>query len=94
MWHQARPDAGSLFAERFPEVDAKFLVFDEMVIPVQVDGKLRGRVTVPRTAGDDEVKAAALAAPDIAALLSGRRVAKLIYVKDRLVNVVLATTKE
>ncbi len=90
LWHQARPDAGSLFAERFPDVDAKFLVFDEMVIPVQVDGKLRGRVTVPRAAGEEEVKAAALAAPDIMALLSGRRVAKVIYVKDRLVNVVLA----
>jgi leucyl-tRNA synthetase len=93
LWHEARPDAGSLFGERFPDVDAKFLVFDEMVIPVQVDGKLRGRVTVPRTAGEEEVKAAALAATDVAALLSGRRVAKVIYVKDRLVNVVLAKTE-
>jgi leucyl-tRNA synthetase len=45
---------------------------------------------VPRTAGEEEVKAAALAAPDIAALLSARRIVKVIYVKDRLVNVVLA----
>jgi leucyl-tRNA synthetase len=90
LWHRARPDAGSLFNQRFPEVDTKFLVFDEMVIPVQVDGKLRDRVSLPRTATEAEVKKAALECAGIAAYLAGRRVAKVIYVKDRLVNVVLA----
>jgi leucyl-tRNA synthetase len=90
LWHRARPDAGSLFGERFPEADPKFLVFDEMVIPVQVDGKLRDRVSVPRTATEEEVKKAALESAGVAAYLAGRHVAKVIYVKDRLVNVVLA----
>jgi len=90
LWHRARPDAGSLFDERFPEVDAKFLAFDEMVIPVQVDGKLRDRVSVPRTSTEAEVKKVALECAGVAAYLAGRRVAKVIYVKDRLVNVVLA----
>jgi len=92
LWHRARPDARSLFDERFPEADTGFLAFDEMVIPVQVDGKLRDRVSVPRTAGDEEVKAAALRSPGIAAFLAGRVVAKMVYVKGRVVNVVL--TKE
>ncbi len=92
LWHRARPDAGSVFAERFPEADAKFLLFDEMVIPVQVDGKLRDRVSVPRTAGEEEVKAAALRSPGIEAFLAGRAVAKVVYVKGRVVNVVM--TKE
>jgi leucyl-tRNA synthetase len=90
LWHRAKPEAGSLFDQRFPEPDAAFLVFDEMVIPVQVDGKLRDRVTVPRGADEDTVKQVALAAPNVAALLAGRTVAKVIYVKDRLVSVVLA----
>jgi leucyl-tRNA synthetase len=90
FWHRARPEAGSLFSERFPEADSKFLVFDDMVIPVQVDGKLRDRVSVPRTATEDEVKKATMESAGVAAFLSGRRVAKVIYVKDRLVNVVLA----
>jgi len=90
LWHRARPDAGSVFAERFPEADAGFLVFDEMVIPVQVDGKLRDRVSVPRTAGDEGVKAAALRSPGIEAFLAGRAVAKVVYVKGRVVNVVMA----
>jgi leucyl-tRNA synthetase len=93
LWHQSRPDAGSLFCERFPEADAKFLVFDEMVIPVQVDGKLRDRVSVPRTAAEAEVKKAALESAGVASLTAGRRVAKVIYVKDRLVNVVMAKTE-
>ena len=90
LWHRARPEAGSLFGERFPEADSKFLVFDEMVVPVQVDGKLRDRVSVPRTATEDEVKKAALESAGVAAYLAGRHVAKVIYVKDRLINVVLA----
>jgi len=94
LWHRSRPDAGSLFGERFPEADAKFLVFDEMVIPVQVDGKVRDRVSVLRTATESEVKEAALASPGIAAFLAGRQVVKVIYVKDRLVNMVLAKEQQ
>ena len=90
LWHRARPEAGSLFNERFPESDKAFLVFDEMEIPVQVDGKLRDRVTVPRTAQEVEVKEKALTAAGVAAQLKGRKVAKVIYVKGRLVNVVTA----
>jgi leucyl-tRNA synthetase len=65
-----------------------------MVIPVQVDGKLRDRVSVPRTAMEDEVKKAALESAGVAVFLSGRRVANVIYVKDRLVNVVLNKEKQ
>jgi len=90
LWHRSRPDAGSLFSERFPSADAKFLVFDEMVIPVQVDGKLRERVSVPRTATEEDVKKAALESAGVATSMAGRRVAKVIYVKDRLVNIVTA----
>jgi leucyl-tRNA synthetase len=90
LWHHARPDAGSLVDERFPEVDAGFLTFDDIEIPVQVDGKLRGRVTVPRAAEEATVKAAALAAGPVEQAIAGRKVAKVIYVKGRLVNVVTA----
>ena len=89
LWHRARPDAGSVFDERFPEPDPEFLVFDQMVIPVQVDGRLRDRVSVARTATEEEVEKAALKCDGIGPYLAGRRVARVIYVKDRLVNVVL-----
>jgi leucyl-tRNA synthetase len=57
---------------------------------VQVDGKLRERVSVPRSATEDEVKKAALGSAGVAVYLAGRHAAKVIYIKDRLVNVVLA----
>jgi leucyl-tRNA synthetase len=94
LWHRERPDAGSLFSERFPTADPKFLLFDDMVIPVQVDGKLRDRVSVPRGAGEETIKQAALAATNVAPFLAGRRVAKVVYVKDRLVNIVLSKEKQ
>lgn len=61
-----------------------------MVIPVQVDGRLRDRVTVARAAPESEVKEKALAAPGVASHIHGRRVTKVIYVKGRLVNIVTA----
>ncbi len=88
LWHRVRPAAGSLFSERFPEPDRRFLVFDEMEVPVQVDGRLRGRVLVPRSAGEAEIKAKALADENVVRAIAGRSVTKVIYVQNRLVNVV------
>jgi leucyl-tRNA synthetase len=88
LWHRARADAGSLFRERFPDPDPAFLVFDEMEIPVQVNGRLRDKVVVPRSASDESVKQAALEAAGVRQVLSGLSVARVIYVKGRLVNIV------
>ncbi|UCG43823.1 MAG: leucine--tRNA ligase [candidate division WOR-3 bacterium] len=90
LWHRARPDAGSLFDERFPQVDADFLLFETMTIPVQVNGKLRARLEVPRTATEDEIRNLALADPAVSSQAAGSKVCKVIYVKGRLVNVVIA----
>jgi leucyl-tRNA synthetase len=54
-----------------------------------VNGKLRAQVTVAADAGKDEVLAAARAAPNVAAHLDGRIVAKEIFVPGRLVNLVV-----
>ncbi|MFO7651686.1 MAG: leucine--tRNA ligase [bacterium] len=90
LWHRIRPGAGSLVDERFPEPDPEFLKFDDIELGVQVDGKLRDRLTVARGAAEADVKAKALACPGIAAFIAGRKVAKVIYVKDRLVSIVTA----
>lgn len=90
LWHRARPGAGSLFDERFPAPDEKFTRFDTVTIPVQVDGKVRSRLTVPRGTGEDRVRDLALGDADVAGHLAGRRVVKVIHIKDRLVNIVTA----
>jgi leucyl-tRNA synthetase len=73
----------------FPEADDRYLVEDTAEYPIQVNGKVRSRVVVPASAGQDEVRAAALAEEKIAALLEGNEPRKVIVVPGRLVNVVV-----
>jgi leucyl-tRNA synthetase len=54
-----------------------------------VNGKLRGRVTVPADAGEDAIQEAALAAPSIQPHIQGRTVVKVIVARGRLVSVVV-----
>ncbi|MGN0852131.1 MAG: leucine--tRNA ligase [Kiritimatiellia bacterium] len=81
--------ADSLAYEPFPAYDPKALAEDEIEIPVQVLGKLRGRVTVPVTATPAEMEAAAKANPDVAKFLAGKTVVKVVAVPKRMVNFVV-----
>ena len=81
--------ANTLAYEPFPSFDPKALVEDEVEIPVQVLGKLRGRVTVPVTATPAEMEAAAKANPDVAKFLEGKTIVKVIAVPKRMVNFVV-----
>jgi leucyl-tRNA synthetase len=72
----------------FPEADPALLVEDSTEYPIQVNGKVRSRITVPAAAGEDEVRTAALADPKVAELLAGAEPRKVIVVPGRLVNVV------
>ncbi|MGX7823770.1 leucine--tRNA ligase [Actinokineospora sp. 24-640] len=73
----------------FPVADERYLVEDTVEYPIQVNGKVRGRVTVSASAGAEEIKAAALAEEKVAALVAGATPRKVIVVPGRLVNVVL-----
>jgi len=79
----------SLAYEPWPEYDPKALVEDEIEIPVQVLGKLRGRVKVPVAATPAEMEAAAKANPDVAKFLDGKTIVKVIAVPKRMVNFVV-----
>ena len=73
----------------WPEADPRWLKDDTVEIPVQVQGKLRGRVTLPADADADAMKAAAAADPKIAELLAGKEIVKVVAVPGRLVNFVV-----
>jgi leucyl-tRNA synthetase len=79
----------SLAKGPFPVPDERYLVDDTIEYPIQVNGKVRSRVTVPADATTDEVTAAALAEEKIAALVDGAEPRRVIVVPGRLVNVVL-----
>ncbi len=79
----------TLAYEPFPAFDPQALVEDEVEIPVQVLGKLRGRVTVPLAATPAEMEALAKANPDVAKHLEGKTIVKVVAVPKRMVNFVV-----
>ncbi|WP_019813689.1 leucine--tRNA ligase [Saccharomonospora saliphila] len=87
MWHRlGHPD--SLVHGPFPKPDERYLVDDTVEYPIQVNGKVRARITVAADADQETIKKAALAEDRIAALLDGADPRKVIVVPNRLVNVV------
>lgn len=73
----------------WPSWDAELIVEDTMTIAVQVQGKLRGEITVPADTDGEEVKAQALAHENVARFVGDKKPAKIIYVPGRLVNIVI-----
>jgi leucyl-tRNA synthetase len=74
----------------WPTFDPALLKDDEVEIPVQVNGKLRGRVIVPADAGREAIEAAARSDEKVAALLEGKTIKKVVVVPGKLVNFVVA----
>jgi leucyl-tRNA synthetase len=75
--------------ESWPEVEPALLVESTISLPVQVNGKKRAEVSVPREAGKDEIEAAVLALDAVEKELAGRPPKKVIIVPQRIVNVVV-----
>jgi leucyl-tRNA synthetase len=88
LWARLGHD-GSIHAERWPVADTGLLVEDEVQIVAQVNGKVRGRVTVPAGADQATVEAAAKADAKVAEHLDGATVVKTVVVPDKLVNFVV-----
>lgn len=84
----ARGFDGLIADASWPEVDPKLLVEDEVTIAVQVNGKLRDTLTLPKDMARDAIEAAALASDKIVRLLDGQTPKKVIVVPGRLVNIV------
>jgi leucyl-tRNA synthetase len=71
-----------------PQAQQRYLVEDTIEYPIQINGKVRTRVTVPSSASPDEVRTAALAHARIANLVTDEEPRKVIVVPGRLINVV------
>ena len=82
--------AESLARAPWPAWDEAVLQEDEFEIPVQVNGKVRGRIRVPAAADEAAVVAAALACPEAAPFFAGKEIKKKIFIPKRMVNLVVA----
>lgn len=80
---------GDIMDTAWPEPDSAALEQDEITLVVQVNGKLRGQISVPKTAGKEAIEALALADASVAKHTEGKPIKKLIVVPGRLINVVV-----
>jgi leucyl-tRNA synthetase len=83
--------AGGLLGSgaRWPAADAELAKKESLEIPVQVNGKLRGRVSASPDATEEELRASALADERVRAFTDGKQIVKVVVVPRRLVNVVV-----
>jgi leucyl-tRNA synthetase len=85
--------AGLAAEAEWPVANPALVVEDTVAYPVQVDGRKRADLVVPRNAGNEAIEAAALALEPVKRALDGRDVKKIIIVPQRIVNVVSASLK-
>jgi len=82
-------ETGPLLDAPWPQVDTAALAQDEIELVLQVNGKLRGKLTVPAGADHAAIEAAARASAEVAKHAAGAAVKKVVVVPGRLVNVVV-----
>jgi len=88
LW-SALGNATPVFAARWPAYDERLASAGDVEIAVQVNGKLRSRLTVPRGMAEKDVLDRVLADEAVKKFVDGQKVKKVIYVQDRLVNLVV-----
>ncbi len=80
---------GSVFDISWPKYDETALVKDEVEVVVQVNGKVRGKLTVGANVSRDEMQELAMADEKIKALVEGKTIVKVVAVPKKLVNIVV-----
>ena len=88
LW-QALGNESNIDTAKWVKADEAAMVEDEKLIVVQVNGKVRGKVTVPATSSEEEIKAAAKADPNVAKFLDGKEILKEIYIPLKMLNFVV-----
>jgi len=88
LWH-ALGHSEMLAATSWPEPDPALMVEDTVTLPVQVNGKLRATLDVPKDASKDALEALALANDNVQRAIDGKTLRKVIIVPGRVVNLVV-----
>ena len=88
LW-QALGNESAIDTAEWVKTDEDAMVEDEKLIVVQVNGKVRGKVTVPATSSEEEIKEAAKADPNVAKFLDGKEILKEIYIPLKMLNFVV-----
>jgi leucyl-tRNA synthetase len=89
MWNMLA-HVGGLAAAKWPSFDAEVAKADQVEVPVQINGKVRARVTVPADASDDRLRELALANTIVQSHTTGKTIRKVVIGKGPLVSVVVS----
>jgi leucyl-tRNA synthetase len=81
--------AGPVFKQPWPVFDAALALEDAVEVPVQVNGKLRGKVTVALDISKEELETVALANDNVRVHTDGKQIVKVVVIPGKLVNVVV-----
>jgi leucyl-tRNA synthetase len=88
LW-QVLGHSGSLAYAPWPEFDETFTREDTIEMPIQINGRIRGRIIIPISASEEELNKAALSDPKVQKYLEGKTVRKIIFVPKKLINIVV-----
>ena len=89
LWTNQLGKSYSVHQQSWPKLDESAAAEDEITIPVQINGKVRDRITIPANASEEQIKSAALSSEGVRKFLDGKQPKKIIVVKDRLVSIVI-----
>jgi leucyl-tRNA synthetase len=90
LWHEALGNTDTVFAGGWPAWDEDLARNEEALLIVQVDGKIRDRITVSADASEDTCREVALASDRVQSSVDGKSIARVIVRAPKLVNIVTA----
>ncbi len=79
----------SVHDQKWPKINKSLLVEDNIEIPVQINGKVRGTITIPKSSTQEQVQELVLKSDTLGRHLSGVYIEKFIYVPQRIVSIIL-----
>ncbi|MFN8672046.1 MAG: leucine--tRNA ligase [Candidatus Sericytochromatia bacterium] len=79
----------SIFKTSWPDYDEELAKDDEIQLPVQINGKFRGTVTIQKDANEDSAKSLALANENVAKFMLDKNIVKVIYVPNKILNFII-----
>ena len=89
IWQEVLGNEGSIHLSDWPKYDESLMQESEIMIPVQVNGKVRAQLTISADADETEVEHIVKTLPELQKWIEGKEIKKFIYVKGKIVNVVV-----
>jgi leucyl-tRNA synthetase len=89
IWCNTMGKKYSVHTQKWPEIDKELLEDEKIEIPVQINGKVRGKILISKESTQDQIQKIVLASNTLGPFLSAKQIKKFVYVPQRIVSIVL-----